>query len=121
MDSKPSQASEKVIAIVIMAWGVGWLARYSAAASDDWLAVAVTGALGIAAMAVGFSVWKSSPRAVAAYIAWAVAGVVGLVTLDVLTETEVWKVALGGAGAALLLAVFGSALVSARRPQPLAV
>ena len=35
MASKPSQTTQRVIACLIMAWGAGWLARYSAAACDD--------------------------------------------------------------------------------------
>ncbi|MFT4516344.1 MAG: hypothetical protein ACI89X_002384 [Planctomycetota bacterium] len=120
MDSKQSLFSQRVIAILIMAWGAGWLGRYSAAASDDWFMIGLAGGLGVAALAVALSVWQSSHRAPAAYVAWAAADVIGLITLDVLSDTEVWKVVLGGALAAALLTAFGTALVSVRRPQQLA-
>ena len=113
MPTNNSLTAEKVIALLIMAWGVGWLGRYSSTASDALVPVAI----GITAIAVGLSVWKASPRAIAAYAAWAVADVVGLVSIDALAGEGLWKSAQGGALAAAVLSVFGFALVVARRPR----
>ena len=117
MPTNNSLTAEKVIALLIMAWGVGWLGRYSSTASDALVPVAVAGVLGITAIAVGLSVWKASPRALAGYVAWAVADVVGLVSIDALAGEGLWKSAQGGALAAAVLSVFGFALVAARRPR----
>lgn len=117
MDTKSSQTTEQVIAILVMAWGVGWLGRYLPAVSDGWLVLTIASGLGITGIAVAFSVWRSSPRAVFAYVGWAVADVLGLVTLDVLRDEGLWKVALGGAFVAALLAGLGGVLVCSRRSR----
>ena len=120
MQPNKSLTAQRIIAILIVALGGGWLARYSAATVDGWLPVGIAGVMGITALAVGLSVWRASPRALQAYIAWAAADVAGLVLLDALAGEELWKVALGGAAAAAVLTVIGSALAAARSPRLLA-
>ena len=120
MQPNKSLTAERIIAILIVVLGGGWMARYSATTDDGWLPVGIAGVLGITALAVGLSVWRASPRALFAYTVWAAADVVGLVLLDALAGEELWKVALGGAAAAAVLTMIGWGLVAARSPRLLA-
>ena len=115
MSTKSSRATEQIIAMLIMAWGVGWLGCYSPTVSDGWMAVMIAGGLGVTSIAVASSVWRSSSRAAFVYVCWAVADVLGLITVDMLNGEDLWKVALGGAFASSVLAVLGRVLVCSRR------
>ena len=115
MNATSNRTTEQIIAILVMGWGVGWFGCYSVA--DGWLPAVIAGGLGVTSIAVASSIWRSSASAAVAYVCWAVVDVLGLVTVDVIHDEDLWKVALGGACGAAILAVLGWILISSRRSR----
>ena len=115
MNANSNRTTEQIIAILVMGWGVGWFGCYWV--SDGWQPAVIAGGLGVTSIAVASSIWRSSARAAVAYVCWAVVDVLGLVTVDVIRDEDLWKVALGGACGAAILAVIGWILISSRRSR----